>query len=301
MNATSLASCRTPLRVFCTQFRIILLSCFWGGFILLLPQIASAATYTVTNTLDSGAGSLRDAINQVNAGAGGDTINFSGVTGTITLGSEIQILETVTINGPGANILAISGGDAVRIFQLGTGAANSAISGLTITHGNPNNEALSKGQGGAIQTNAQLTINNCTFSYNTAGVGSLNVGGALFGGAQAVTVNGSTFFNNKAVVGDGGAIFAGNLVVNNSTFYNNSAALEGGAIWVNLGNHLTINNSTIVGNTALSTTPGQQGGGGVWIGGNAPIITNSIISGNTAAASLTCVALSPAHLLQRAI
>jgi predicted outer membrane repeat protein len=98
-----------------------------------------------------------------------------------------------------------------------------------------------------------------------------------------LTVNDSTFYNNNAVTGNGGAILASTLVVNNSTFYNNSAAAEGGAIWISLGSKLTIRNSTIVGNTALSTTANQEGGCGVWITGLAPTITNSIISGNTAA------------------
>jgi hypothetical protein len=252
-----------------------------GAFIFLLTQVASATTYTVTNTLDSGAGSLRDALANVNGGSGGDTINFSGVTGTITVGSTLAITQRVTINGPGANLLAISGGDTVPIFNLGTPAANSAISGLTITHGNATVNGTSQGAG--IHTVASLTVNNCTFSYNTAGAGVLNVGGAIFGGPQTVTVNGSTFFNNKTLVGNGGAINATNLVVNNSTFYNNTAALEGGAIWVQLGTRLAILNSTIVGNTSLSTTPGQLGGGGVWVNNPATLV-NNVISGNTASA-----------------
>ena len=144
---------------------------------------AAAATYTVTNTSDSATdtGSLRYAIGQVNAGAGGDTISFSGVTGTITVGSTLTITESVTINGPGASVLAVSGNDAVRVFQFGTGAANSVISGLTITHGNATVVGTSGGAG--IQTGVAMTVNNCTFSYNTAGgLGGLNVGAAILGG-----------------------------------------------------------------------------------------------------------------------
>lgn len=243
------------------------------------PQ-ASAATYTVTNTSDSGAGSLRDALTQVNGGTGGDTINFSGVTGTITVGSTLVITKSVTINGPGANILAISGNDAVRVFSVASTAANTVISGLTITHGNASITGTSNGAG--IFASATLTVNNCTFAYNKAGFGPLNVGAAIFSSAGTLSVNSSTFYNNQALVGDGGAIYAATLVANNSTFYNNTAASEGGAIWIALGSKLTIRNSTIVGNTALSSTPGQQGGGGVWITAIAPTITNSIISGNAA-------------------
>src|ERR1700746_2820802 len=55
-----------------------------------------ADTITVTNTNDSGPGSLRQALADANDG---DTINATGVSGTILLTSgELQITHTVTIN-----------------------------------------------------------------------------------------------------------------------------------------------------------------------------------------------------------
>src|SRR5689334_12815871 len=86
---------------------IVWLSCFTAS--------GAAATLTVTNTNDNGAGSLRDAINA--AAYEGDTINFApGVSGTITLtGGQLTITKNLTINGPGANVLTISGGMASRI------------------------------------------------------------------------------------------------------------------------------------------------------------------------------------------
>lgn len=280
MNATALASCRTLLRVFRTRLRKILLSCFLGGFVL-LPQIGSANTFTVTTTSDdpADAGSLRTAINQVNAGAGGDTINFSSVTGTITVGSTLNITKSVTINGPGANLLSISGNDAVRVFSVASTAANTVISGMTITHGNAT--VAPNFNGGGISAAAALTVNNCTFSYNKAGNGALNTGAAILSSAT-LTVNNSTFYNNQAITGEGGAIFGSTLEVNDSTFYNNSAVTEGGAIWISLGSHLTLRNNTIVGNFVTNTT-GTSAGGGVFITGQAPaVLANNIISGNTA-------------------
>jgi hypothetical protein len=68
---------------------------------------ASAATITVLNTNDSGAGSLRQAISDSSSG---DTINFdsslNGQTITLTSG-ELLIDKNLTITGPGANQLAI--------------------------------------------------------------------------------------------------------------------------------------------------------------------------------------------------
>lgn len=280
MTAFSPAGYRLFLRFFSVPRRK-----FLSSSLLLLTfmaaSLAHAATYTVTNTSDDIAdtGSLRYALSQVNAGTGGDTINFSGVTGTITLASTLAITENVTINGPGANILAISGNDAVRIFNLATPASNVTISGLTITHGSSTDGA------GILTSGVPLTVNNCTFSYNTTvSQANVNAGAAIEATSTgALTINNSTFFNNNALAGsnpqtDGGAIYTDAiLVVNNSTFYNNSAATEGAAIWELLGSKVTIRNSTIVGNTAGTA------GGGIWITELAPTITNSIISGNSAA------------------
>src|SRR5262249_32499967 len=61
------------------------------------------STLTVTNDLDSGAGSLRAALNAIHSG---DTINFapSLVGHTITLTSgELFVKRDVTITGPGAD------------------------------------------------------------------------------------------------------------------------------------------------------------------------------------------------------
>ena len=75
---------------------------------------ATAATITVTNLNDSGDGSLRKAIADANPN---DTINFA-VTGTITLSGELTIDKDLTINGPGAASLAISGNDSSRVFYI---------------------------------------------------------------------------------------------------------------------------------------------------------------------------------------
>ena len=67
------------------------------------------STLTVMNNLDSGAGSLRDAIKNANIG---DTIVFApsldGQTITLTSG-ELAISKSLDIAGPGAGSLAISG------------------------------------------------------------------------------------------------------------------------------------------------------------------------------------------------
>ncbi len=101
---------------------------------------ASAATFTVINTNDSGAGSLRTAINNANAAAGTDTINFNiagaGVH-TINLASALPtITGAVTIDGytqTGSSVNTLSVGDnAVLTIELngtGAGGANGLVLG----------------------------------------------------------------------------------------------------------------------------------------------------------------------------
>ena len=83
---------------------------------------ASAATYTVSNLNDSGAGSLRQAIADANSTASDDIIEFS-VTGTIALTTgeltigDAAVAGMLTINGPGAS-LAVPAGAALDTANL---------------------------------------------------------------------------------------------------------------------------------------------------------------------------------------
>src|SRR4051812_17215395 len=87
-----------------------------------------AATILVTNTNDSGPGSMRQALANANDG---DMINFA-VSGVIRLTSGgLQVTSNVTISGPGANQLSIDGNQAVFVFGILPGRTVS-ISGLTI-------------------------------------------------------------------------------------------------------------------------------------------------------------------------
>src|SRR5262245_4193035 len=78
------------------------------------PCKLHAATIPVTNTDDSGPGSLRDAL----AGAAdGDTIQISA-TGFISLaGGELYVPTGVSIIGPGRFQLFVSGGFFTRVFR----------------------------------------------------------------------------------------------------------------------------------------------------------------------------------------
>ena len=224
---------------------------------------APMASFTVDNTSDSGAGSLRDAIA---AAAPGDTINFSlppASTITLTTG-ELLINKNLTIVGPGATSLTISGNNNSHVFQIGVGITVD-MSGLTISNG--------KGSGGGGIVNlGTLTITNSTVSGNTANPPA-NGGGISNGGT--LTLTNSTVSGNTAG-GEGGGIFTnGTLTLTNSTVSGNTA-VEGGGGGIRMGgDKLTITNSTVSDNTAVE-------GGGILLAFGANSITNSTVSDNTA-------------------
>ncbi len=124
------------------------------------------STITVMNTDDSGAGSLRAAIEQANVDAAQDTITFAlTVTGTISLLTALPDLSAgMNIVGPGPSALTVARSGAVEtplfnIFTVSAGA-QVAISGLTITGG------LSLGGGGGIDNLGTLSIANDVISGN---------------------------------------------------------------------------------------------------------------------------------------
>src|SRR6516225_4851282 len=88
---------------------------------------------TVTNLTDHDPGSLRDAIATTPSGG---TVDFqSGLTGTITLTSgELAISHNLTITGPGAGIITVSGNNASRVLEVLPGVT-AALSGLTVADG----------------------------------------------------------------------------------------------------------------------------------------------------------------------
>ncbi len=224
---------------------------------------AHAATLTVVNTNDSGAGSLRRAIADA---APGDTIDFNaGLTGqTITLTTgELVVSKNLTVNGPVAGI-TVSGNNASRVFEI-SGGVTANMSGLTLAGGNGANS------GGGILNDGILTLTNSTISGNTAN----NEGGGIFNGGT-LTVSNSAVSGNSTrsrAGGIGGGIYnLGTLTISNSTVSGNSTSYIGGGIY-NLGT-LTVSNSTVSGNAT-------KGGGGIYNDGGL-ILSNSTISGNSA-------------------
>ena len=231
-----------------------------------------ATTFVVyKNTDDGSVGTLRYAIKENNLLGGGSTILFSNtVTGTISLsGSELGITNNVTIIGPGANVLAISGGNSSRVFVSANGT--NSISGLTIANGSaygPNANG-----GGIIVLGGGLTLTTCTFTNNNANVG--NGGGGIYLANGSLAVSNCTIVGNQAL--NGGGIFqnGGSATIYYSTINGNSVSGSyGGGIREALGT-LSLFGCTITANTAAT------GAGMTQVGGTS-IIRSCTIIGNHA-------------------
>lgn len=236
----------------------------------------------VTNTNDSGPGSLRSALAAANDG---DTIDATGVPGTILLTSgELQITHTVIINGPGAEKLAVNGNATSRVFE--NFASNVTISGFTITNG----FAADSNGGGGILNHGGLTLADSSVSNSATPSGNNQYGGGIFNDIGAtLTVVGSTINSNHARCA-GGGIYSSNaqLTVIDSTVSGNGVGGlgficfgRGGGIFYNGGGTVTVTNSIISGNRANS----GGGMGSSLAGGTTVMVTDSTISGNGASAS----------------
>ena len=269
-----------------------------------------AATITVTNPNDSGPGSLWEAITTASSG---DTIDFSLIyPATITLGTVLSINTSLTINGPGALLLAISGNNnnSGETLQIASGTT-VAISGVTIRYGGISNsgtltltnstvsgssisgiqnapqgtltltDSLVSGnfneyEGGGIENLGTMTITNSTISDNRSPYGA----GAGIGNRGTLTLTNSTVSGNGDTDVGGGIFNAGTLTITNSTISGNTANLWGGGI--SSSGTLTLTNTTVYGNYAmgLALEGGYLGGGGGIYG--AAILKNTILAFNGA-------------------
>jgi CSLREA domain-containing protein len=276
-----------------------------------LNQLLLAETITVNSTADEvqtdGQCALREALANANndstgtgdcaAGNGDDIIDLTGISGTITLNSQLEFRSHINLFGPGAEILALDGNDSTRVLYISDNATVK-IESVTVTHG------WIHDFGGGIYNKGALTLINSTISENSADGGD---GGGIFndnnsslnlknskvlnnsawkGGGGISNWNTLTFLVNSTVSENsaqaGGGIFNDSystLTITNSIVSKNLSDQEGGGIFNKNESTLTLMNSTVSANSS------NQQGGGIFNYGNDSILTltNSIVSENFAA------------------
>ena len=263
---------------------------------------SSALSYTVgnpcsnsvvvTSSLNTGPNTLREAIDTKVCDGG--TITFSGVT-LINLATPLSITRPMTINGPGAGTLTVSGNTVTRIFDVSS-AQPVTISGMTMSNGKVVGGTGAPESGAGIRNTGSLTLSSVTLSGNqaTGGVGAAGAtGGAAFGGA--IMNSGTLALNNSTVNGSNNA--TGGNGGDSAVANGNGGSAFGGGIY-NTGT-FTLNNTTVASNNvsggAAGSGAGTAGvvgngfGGGIYndATASADVVTifNSTISGNTASSN----------------
>ena len=284
---------------------------FFVGFLAALGLVAGAPAaagslpgegdcdpqVVVTSAADSGAGTLRWALGQV---CGGGRITFDlDAPATITLTSgELVVDKAVTIWGPGADSLAISGNQTSRVFHIsyvgvilagmtirdgaagaaeigggGLYVAGSAIVSYAVITGN----TAWGGGGGIYNDGGPLTIAHTTIANNS--VGSSAQGGGVQNVNGTVSIHDSVFvYNLAAAVGGGGIYNTGGILMVYGTLFADNAAYRGAGI-KNYGGELFVYDSTFRQNTAVA------GGAISNVSSGYTLLQDSVVADNAANSS----------------
>ncbi len=256
-----------------------------GAYTVINPMNAivsiEANDFVVTNLSDSGEGSLRQAVANANNIAGAHTVTFdAAVTGTIALVNGQMTIGPgdITVQGPGADVLSVSGSNLDRVFVI---YGNVAVSGLTIREG-----AALGGSGGGIYVgaNSNASVTACTITNNTAASG-----GGIHNTAGTLAVRNSTIVNNTATDSGGGLQSgsdqpsSGSVTLQNCTITGNTAGTAGYGGGAVTGYHsLIAKNCTFYGNSANYGGNLADAGGSITLGNT--IVAGGILIGQNGSA-----------------
>ena len=156
----------------------------------------------------------------------------------------------------------------------GGGMYNFNSSSLTLTDCAFSENSAGNRGGGMYNYGGSPTLNNCTFTGNSAGGG-----GGMFNATSSPTLTNCTFSRNSAHNEGGGMYnkYRSNPTLTNCTFSGNSASLHGGGMCNREDSRPTLANCTFSGNSAV-----RDGGGMYNVVGCSPTLSNCTFSGNSA-------------------
>lgn len=264
----------------------------WNRFV----ARAASATFTVINTNDSGAGSLRQAILDGNGNAGSDTINFNipgaGVqtitpTTALPIITEAVLIDGYTQTGSSANSQPDSDNAVLLIEINGTSAGATAC--LRITGGSSTVRGLvinrCGGQGIQLTVGGNLVNGNFIGTDPTGTIKRANASSGIdISSSPNNTIGGVTPSARNLISGNN----ASGVVINGATSTGN--VVSGNFIGTNAAGTAALGNaqgvtiaggaSNTIGGTvagARNIISGQSSSGGVILTGGA---TLNVVQGN---------------------
>jgi hypothetical protein len=223
------------------------------------------------------------AVGGCNAGFGADQIVFdNGLTGTIALSTPLINVESeVTLNGPGAAAITISGSGVNRLFGVAGADADLTIRGVTLANAYADGSIATFGGAAIASIGGELSLQNCVVTGNTSANDS--TGGAVVVSGANLSVENCSFSENGVGGGTapynlGGAILSTDapyVSITDSSFVGNYADYLGGAITVANGRDVILDELEVAGNQA-----GFGAGGIALLSDTVATLEDSVISGN---------------------
>ncbi len=246
------------------------------------------AIYTVSNTNDSGLGSLRQAIIDANATVGvADTIAFNVAPGGPTTIKPLSALPIITdpvvVDGTtqpgfvGMPIVELDGSQAGNAVGLRISGGASEVRGLVINRFGSHGIQLTNAGGNTIQGNYIGVDSNAAISLGNSGDGlaiqcSLNtVGGTL--SSQTNVISGNRNGVSMTTVAATGNSIQGNLLGTDKTGTlaipnQNGVSLKSGASANTVGGLLTGSGNTLSGNSSNGIEINNAGTNANYVVGN---------------------------------
>ena len=278
----------------------------------LLPSqglVVSTTSDIVDGDFSVGELSLREAVIIANEVAGADTITFDsnvfsgGAASLIRLsGTELQITESLTIDGSSGTDVVISGDaegddtpvdgtfitdvgaseaagkldDNSRVINFTASSGDLTVTSLTITGGRLTGE-FEDGGGIRFLGDGVVTITSSNIRGNSITRRNADGGGVYASNGRVVLTDSNVSGNSSG--GDGGGVFSisGDVLLTSSEVRGNTSARDGGGIFAIFG-AVTLTSSIVDGNTSLDD------GGGIATSSSMVTLIGSTVSGNNTVA-----------------